>query len=984
MILSNMTLQSTVRAILLSVILLTALPAQAGLRYLETARMRLVYIDGLHSFLAPYAATCFENSSNFHTELWGYKLDQQVNVFLHDLGDQANGGAKNIPRNMIIAAIAPFNYAYETMPASERINTIMNHEVAHLYTMDRTAPWDRFFRGAFFGKPEPIAEQPLSILYDYLCSPRRSAPRWYQEGIAVFLETWMAGGYGRALGAYDEMVFRTMVNDSARFYDPVGLESEAVRKDFHVGVNSYLYGTRFMSYLAIQYGPEKVMEWVNRTDGSKAYFMSQFNRVFGLPMNDAWSDWIEIEREFQADNLALVREFPVTPTRDLSPHALGSMSRAFLDSANGKLYAAVNFPGKIPHIAAIDLGTGAIDRLCDVKGASLYYASSTAYDPNSHTLFFTTDNYGWRDISSINTETRKRETHLKDARIGDLAFNAKDSSLWGVRHFNAISTVVRIPHPYKKWETVYPFPYGKDIYDLDISPDGQWLAASLAYVSGRQTLILMNTDSLLAGDTSHTELYDFENTIPQSFIFSPDGRYLYGSSYFTGVSNVFRYDLKLDSMDAMTNAETGLFRPVPFTEDSAIVFRYTSQGFVPAVAPVKPLQDVNAINYFGQVIVDQHPIVKEWIAGSPGQIDLDSLTFKTGAYRTFLSWHLMSLYPVVEGYKNTTAGGLRLNFADHLGLHSADLTVTYSPETNLPEDERWHVGSNYSYGEWDLGFTYNHADFYDLFGPTKTSRRGYSASIERTKNLIYDDPRNMELNLGVAGYWDLERLPDYQNIATSFDEFYSAWGDLSYENLDASLGAVEQEKGIRWTVSPSGTYVREQFYPAVVATLDGGIPLPLHHSSVWLRTAAGMAEDLKDDPFANFYFGGFGNNWVDHGKVKRYREWYSFPGLELNEIGGTNFAKATFEWNLPPLRIRRIGVPAFYASWARVSAFASALATNLDDDSLRREVGNLGAQLDIQMQFLSNLKLTLSFGYARAVEKDMRGSDETMVSVKIL
>ena len=36
----------------------------------------------------------------------------------------------------------------------------------------------------------------------------------------------MAGGYGRAQGAYDEMVFRAMVRDKARFYSPLGLESE--------------------------------------------------------------------------------------------------------------------------------------------------------------------------------------------------------------------------------------------------------------------------------------------------------------------------------------------------------------------------------------------------------------------------------------------------------------------------------------------------------------------------------------------------------------------------------------------------------------------------------------------------------------------------------------------------------------------------------------------------------------------------------------
>ena len=967
-------------------LLLSLLPAtgQAGLRYLETAHMRLVYIDGLHSSFAPYAAQCYENSYRFHRAHWGYDLKGKTIVFLHDLGDQANGGAKNIPRNMIIAAIAPFNYAYETMPASERMNTIMNHEVAHLYTMDRATGRERFFRGLFFGKPVPVAEQPLTIVYDFLASPRRAAPRWYQEGIAVFLETWMAGGYGRALGSYDEMVFRTMVLDSARFYDPIGLESEAVRKDFHVGVNSYLYGTRFMSYLAIQYGPEKVMDWVNRTPGSRAYFMSQFHHVFGLPMDKAWSEWIEFEKQFQETNLNHVREFPITSARDLSPIPLGSMSRAFYEPSSRLLYAAVNYPGRIPFIGAISTDNGHIHHLCDLVGASLFTASSTAYDPRTHSLFYTTDNYGWRDLHVVDTRTGKSHNLMKDARVGDLAFNAQDSSLWGVRHFNAISTIVRIPYPYKEWHTVYPWPYGRDIYDLDISPDGQWLVASLAHVTGLQSLILMRTDSLLAGDTTYHEVYDFGHAIPQGFVFSADGRFLYGSSYYTGVSNIFRYDLVADSLEALTNAESGFFRPVPVSEDSIIVFRYTSKGLVPAMIANRPLTDINAISYFGQEVVDKHPIVREWAAGSPARVNLDSVTVGTGNYHAITNWHVMSIYPVVEGYKNSTAGGLRLNLADELGLHDADVTVSYTPEMQLPADERWHAAASCEYGEWTLGLDYNRADFYDLFGPTKVSRKGYSASLERKKSLIYDEPRTMDLNIGAAGYWNLERLPDYQNVAAGFDEFYSVWGDLSYQNMAASLGAVDQEKGIGWKIAPNGTFVRKDFYPAAVATLDCGVPLPFGHSSLWLRTAGGIAENLKEDPFANFFFGGFGNNWVDHGKVKRYREWYSFPGLELNEVGGTNFAKVMVEWNLPPLRFRRLGFPALYCSWARASVFASALSTNLDDKSMRREFGNLGAQVDVQMSLLSNLKLTLSVGYARAVEKHLRGSDEIMVSVKVL
>src|SRR5262249_32082391 len=147
-----------------------------------------------------------------------------------------------------------------------------------------------FWRHLFSGKVAPIPAHPESILYEYLTAPRTLGPRWYYEGSAVFLETWMGGGLGRAQGAYDEMVFRAMVRDNARFYDPLGLESEGVFADFQIGANDYLYGTRFYSYLALTYGPDKVMEWLKRGPDSHAYYEAQFKQVFGKSLDDAWAD----------------------------------------------------------------------------------------------------------------------------------------------------------------------------------------------------------------------------------------------------------------------------------------------------------------------------------------------------------------------------------------------------------------------------------------------------------------------------------------------------------------------------------------------------------------------------------------------------------------------------------------------------------------------------------------------------------------------
>ena len=131
----------------------------------------------------------------------------------------------------------------------------------------------------------------------------------------------------------------------------------------------------------------------------------------------------------------------------------------------------------------------------------------------------------------------------------------------------------------------------------------------------------------------------------------------------------------------------------------------------------------------------------------------------------------------------------------------------------------------------------------------------------------------------------------------------------------------------------------------------------------------------------NFFFGGFGNNWIDHLDEKRYREYYSLPGAELNEIGGRNFLKTGLEWNAPPLRFRRVGHPGVLRHLGACRACSPIpLATNLDAGEARRVVSDLGGQIDVRFGALSALELTASFGAAIAFE---RGADPRHEAVRI-
>jgi hypothetical protein len=961
------------------------LPARAQLRAVETPELRLVYVDPSETFLVPHAVRTFLNSIRFQKRVFGFDGTHRVTVLLMDFQDGGNAGASVVPYDTLTVQIAPLSFAFETIAGNERMNIIMNHELVHVATMDRAAPRDAAFRRFFGGKVMPRAEQPESILYFFLTTPRVAAPRWYHEGIAVFADTWMAGGLGRAQGGYDEMVFRSMVRDNVAFYDPLGLVSEGTRIDFQTEVNSYLYGTRFMTWLARTYSPEQLVSWLSRRAGTRAYYSADFRREFGTSLESAWAKWVEDERAFQQRNLAAIRTYPVTPSRDLTPRALGSVSRAFYDADARTIYAAVNYPGAASHVAAISTATGTVERLVDIKGPSIYTVSSLAYDPAGHTIFYTADNGAYRDLMSVDPATRRSRMLLKDARIGDLAFNRADRSLWGIRHLNGICSLVRIAAPYTEWERIVSWPYGTIVYDLDVSADGSRLSASFGAIDGRQEVRVFSTASIASGDAEDVVArFDFGNSVPNGFVFSADGRYLYGSSYYTGASNIFRYDLETRKLDALTNAETGLFRPIPLGGDALIAFRYSGQGFVPAQIDAHPIDDVSAITFLGERVAEEHPVVKQWSVGSPAAIPFDDEKVGSRVYRLAGGMEHESSYPVVQGYKDTVAAGYRINVSDPLQLNRLSLTASVSPAGTLAGSERLHLDGEYRRYDWRGRARWNAGDFYDLFGPTKTGRKGYQFEAGHNTLLLFDEPRRFDLDIEGSVAGRLDRLPEFQNVAVDVRHQSSAQAKLTYSDLRHSLGYVDEEFGQRWTAVARTEYVDGEVVPKLFGTYDRGVALASGHSSLWSRSAAGFSPRPAALPFANFFFGGFGNNWVDHGDEKRYREWYSFPGLDLNELGGRNFVKSAVEWNLPPWRFRRAGIPAFYATWARPALFAGVIGTNLDERGVRRVATNVGGQWDVRFGTISALELTLSVGGAVAFERDREARREAMVSLKIL
>ncbi|MDP3461325.1 MAG: hypothetical protein Q8S18_00910 [Bacteroidales bacterium] len=950
----------------------------------KTDEMELVYFGNRYSYLMPHVARTFHNALDFHKTHWNYP-HKMTYVLLTDFEDDGHGGAIVMPYNMIILGVSPFNFAFSITPSSERFQWLFAHELTHITLADKPNKTDLFWRKALFGKVARDEKVPTTAFWSYLTTPRWYAPRWYHEGIACYLETWTSGGLGRALGPYDEMYFRSIINEGYPLYSVVGLETEGSTVDFQVGANAYLYGTRFVTYLAQAYGDEKIKELYDRTDGSKAFYAAQFRKVFGKNVQQAWDEWINFETDFQQQNLNKVKEFPLTSFRPLTTEPLGSFSTVGFDKKEMKMYAAINHPGQISHIAELNLRTGKLKKIAVLDSPMLYSVTYLAYDPHNQQIFITEKNGKYRSLVKIDVSSGKKETLIPLSRTGNLTFNPVDRSIWGVKHDNGYATLVKIPEPYTEIIPMYTTDFGRSMLDLSISNDGTKLTASLTGIRGEQSLILFKLADLEIGVKEFETLIKLEDNTLTQFRFSQDDRFLMGISYYTGVSNIWRFSFEDKSFELLSNDESGLFMPQQIGEDSLFVLKFYRNGMWPGVIPMKVITEANSINYLGNLAYDKSPHIGDYSLPPASKVNIDSLKTEETAYVPIKNMSLTGAYPDITGYKETIAIGYRLNWRDRVGISNLSLFLGTSPWSTSPDKQKFHGQLQWDYWLWNLQANYNKTDFYDLFGPTKRSRAGYSVGIGYKKSSTLKSPLKTNYGFSLTHYGDLEVLPQFQNVSTAIRNFQSLSADIGVTKLRRTLGGVDDEKGYLWNLIAYSYLANGNLYPSLVSEQHIGFLVPVvRNTSFWIRNSVGQSFGKKGSSFSSFYFGGFRNNYIDWQHADQYRKILAFPGVGIDALSAYNFVKTMGELNLKPIRLRNVGTTWLYPTYIKTSLFGTHALLNPDDEISRRNVFNAGMQVDLELVLFSYLKTTWSAGYARKFEESVLPLEQWMFSVKLL
>ena len=729
----------------------------------DSKHFRIIYKKE-EAYLVNNLINYAETSLSDLDSVFNFRPSEKIIIYLSDYSDYGYGTTTTVPENFIRLEIEPLELAYENIPLKKRIRWLISHELVHVIVNDQASSFEKTMR-VIFSKVPPEQEQPLTVFYSLITNHNRYTPVWYQEGIAVFFETWENGGFGRVLSNFDEMYFRTLVAENKNFPSINKLDAKLNVTSFLQGTAFYLYGTRFCTYLSINYGTKKLLSWYKEKPAEfYENYTSKFRDIFGLPLNKAWKDFINNEKKFQLKNISRIKKGKLTNIIRLSSKSDGWITKEYYEPSENLVIFGYNAPNHLAGIKKLYLKNKLQVKIGTLPTPSLVRVASTAYDKNNKLFFYTTKNNElFRDLNVLDINTGDSKLLFKNCRIGDITVSPQNHDLWGVIHSDGRTGIVYSSYPYKELKPIVGFNLGDDISDLSVSPDGKFLAGVLHRSSGSQLIFLTSCDTLKK--TNHFRYLTItDKGSPEFPSWSNNGNILFWNAYVNGVSNIYRKNLASDNSDIepVSNVVDGLFKPVYINKDSLFAFEFTSKGFKPVIIPNKEAEFLPAIKYFGDEVVAKDPQVTRWnLSDNKNNTQAFFDSSKDHDYNSIASLKVTSLVPVITGFQDQKVLGIYTHISDPLLINDLTMEFGISPfknNSNLPE---FHFKGKYEYRkELTLNYEFNPTDFYDLFNKRKRGLTGSRYGMEYSHYWIYSNPLKLIQKFGVDYYTGIKFLTD--------------------------------------------------------------------------------------------------------------------------------------------------------------------------------------------------------------------------------
>lgn len=532
---------------------------------IESEHFRVTFTPGLER-LAAHAAVRAEAARTRLAARFLKPPREPIDIVLCDPVDFSNGYASPVPANHVVIYAQPPVGDTSLGFHEDWLDTVLIHELTHIFHLDATGRPGSLVRGVF-------GRVPMA----WPAFPALGVPGWNIEGTAVYFESAFTG-YGRLRGTYHEMVLRAAVLERA--FDPID-RAGPYTPIWPGAERRYIYGSLFMEHLAGARGPAIEGVIARQTADAGVPPSLAFDRVgrrtLGLSFTRAWDDWravLTARQDRLADSL---RAAGLTATERLTARG------------HSALHPRVSPDGRHLAYACADGITATTTRVLSLAeppaggSKNLHRRTSlgtNAWFPGSDEILISQLEYRDRyhitsDLFAIRMDGRERRL-TRGLRLQDPDLAPGGRTVAAVENGGGTNRLVLVDLPAGVRRPLTPADPGVNWATPRWSPDGTLIAAA-RWEGGRLDIAVLDTTGALLALVTRDSAMD---TAPA---WTPDGRTILFSSDRTGIPNLFAATFE-DSItfrrEQVTNLLTGAFTPDVSPDGRWIYFAgYHADGF---------------------------------------------------------------------------------------------------------------------------------------------------------------------------------------------------------------------------------------------------------------------------------------------------------------------------------------------------------------------------------------------------------------------
>lgn len=250
---------------------------------------------------------------------------KKTTVIINDRTDLTNGYATRIPYpHIVIYPVLP-NTSESLADYGDWAYELLVHEYAHILTFEGIRGFYRYLRPVFGS----------------IIAPNGLMPRWWKEGVSVYLETQLSNG-GRLRSNYQESVLRSFVlNDTLGDFKI--FEINEFLHTWPEGNRPYLFGSLIWSQMAAEESPSIVRQIHERQSGRVPYFINTpAEDYLGSDYEKFFEDTLFIVEEKVLRQIDVIKQLPESIAQVLDPKAKYSSSPAVSHDGKYMAYLAVS------------------------------------------------------------------------------------------------------------------------------------------------------------------------------------------------------------------------------------------------------------------------------------------------------------------------------------------------------------------------------------------------------------------------------------------------------------------------------------------------------------------------------------------------------------------------------------------------------------------------------------------------------------------